>query len=238
VYPKRSGAATLISRSTMCDSGRNDSSSSRSFVQRVDGPRQVGVAQHRPLGVAGGARGVDEHGRIVGPDGGEALLDRARVGGVPRAAGRQHVVPRQDAGNVLGLDDDHPTHGLAARRDGQPLLELLGVLEHQADRVGVVQMVVQLVRAAGGVHPDRGAAGGLDRDVGHQPLGSVLAQHRHACPGLQTQVEHLARQGVHVGGVGGPGDAPPQAQFLDAVRQAGLLRALAQQRGDAARRTP
>ena len=96
--PTATAAKSLIIRSAMWLSGRNERSRSRSPIstnddRALDRPHDVGVADHRALGRAGRAARVDERGELLGRHraGAHRRTDRARARAAPRRSSRSCV---------------------------------------------------------------------------------------------------------------------------------------------------
>ena len=180
----------------------------------------VAVGQHHALRVAGGARGVDEGGEVVG-----GRLQRRRpasrgampVAARPRASTSSKAMtpgPAADSSNAITCAS---AGRLAAHR--QHLVQLGRGRDQYRDGAGVAQDVLGLLAGKGGVDRDVGAAGGETGVVGDGPLGPVLREDRHPIAGRTSQLQqaeaqvldplrHLAIAEVHPAsralGFGGP----------------------------------
>ncbi|MNX71346.1 hypothetical protein D3C86_1026580 [compost metagenome] len=142
--------------------------------------RVVAVAEHDPLGVARGARGVDDRGDALGLDGALPVGDLVVVLGAERLA----------LGDEVGELDDLETGALAgfrvhdhhqAQRVGflGGFEDLVALLDRRADHdlgAGVVEDVGQLLGREGHVDRDVDGPDALDGHVRLDPLGAVLAQ--------------------------------------------------------------
>ena len=138
----------------------------------------VAVGQHHALGVAGGARGVDQRGEVV------RVRPAARP---PASAGTWPARPCPRAsrsangitpGPVASASNAMMCRSAGARRlpDVEDLLQLRLAGDEDRHGAGVAQDVVDLARGEGGVDRDVGAAGGEAGEVGDGPLGPVLAR--------------------------------------------------------------
>ncbi len=162
---------------------------------RLDGTDHgpVGVADRHPLGPAGGARGVEDVGQVVGLARG--LEGRAVAGGglgppEDRARrGRARPGPVLRAG--VDQDDEAATPGLEVARDQVAVGDDGG-----GARVG--QHVGHLGRGQAGVHGHRHPAGPVGRGVGHEPgQGELVVQvDADAATRLEARLEEPTRQGV------------------------------------------
>ncbi len=180
----------------------------------------VAVGDHRALGLAGGARGVDDETDVVqglarqhGVDqcqlaaGGTGLFDFGEGGDdLPRL--------RRKAAQALGFHD----HDLAQTRQlverGEQLVGLLLVFaDHDLD-VGVAHHVGDFAARAGGVDAHRDAAHQAHAHLRQHPLDAVLRDHADMAAlaqaqGAQTQTEMA---GALV--VAGPVHRLPDAEIL------------------------
>jgi hypothetical protein len=193
-----------------------------------------------PLGIAGGPGGVDDHRRVLRRDLRELLVEPARLGDPQRVSLLLEVLVEDHAGVLeapqpLGVPDHHPLD-LGLRQDGQHLLELLLVLHEDHPGLGVVEEVEDLLRRGGGVDAAGGAAGGHDAERGVEPLGPVLAQHRHVLLGTEPEGDQARRHLADVLGVFTPGDRVPDPQRLVAERDRAAAAAglVVEQSGEAA----
>ena len=145
------------------------------FAAHLDAPGGAGQAPghgveglHDALGVARGARGVDQRAKRCAIAYGFAFL--RRVGGqqgVP--CGFRHVGWRQRQG-----DQRHAA--------GHAFGDVVGIVQF-ADKAGarfaVVKDVAQRLGIEGGVNRHRYVSGHPDRQVSQNPMGAVFAQDRH-----------------------------------------------------------
>ena len=176
--------------------------------QRAD---DVAVAAEHALGVAGGARGVEDGGRVIGLDvdgrhrhvaGGSHQIGQVAHAGSQRLAGphRQHL----QAGQVA-----------AGRHAVQPLL-----VGDQHLGAAVLQAVGHLVGLPVGVHRHRHCADGGGGIEGQHPLGVVAHRDRHPIAGPHAAVMHQHMADARRGRPG-LGEAEVFVQVGDAGQVAG-----------------
>jgi len=182
----------------------------------------VAVADHRPLGLAGGAGGVDDE-RGVGE--GLALqhrLDRrpalAFGGGAERLelveADHQLRCAGAGVGEALPFHDDDPAQPRQPVARLEHLVALLLVLADDDLGVGMLEDVGDLDRRAGGIDADRDRAHQPGAELRQYPFDPVLRQHADvpalAQPGGAKAEADPDRTAVIVG----PGQRLPDAVLL------------------------
>ena len=74
------------------------------LVDRFGVRQEVAVREHHPLGVAGGAAGVDDRGEVVAAEGGFSLAHEARAKAAVTGAGVDQAFPGQVLDPSGGLD--------------------------------------------------------------------------------------------------------------------------------------
>ena len=142
----------------------------------------VAVRQHHAFGVARRARGIDDRGEVLGPDGEgpdppRCEVDRACLAVLLERRERHHV----GAGEI-GVKTDHPFERGQLAPDGRDL----GVLGRRGDEDGpgtrVLEQVVNLPGGEGRIdrHVDR--EGGEGGEIGQGPLGPVFREDGHPVP--------------------------------------------------------
>ena len=142
--------------------------------------QQVGMGQLAALGPAGGARGVDQGGRVGGLHGRQPGVEFAASTGAARLG------ERVERGGAGPLDAQH----LAQRGQlGGELLDLVGVrvgFGEDQHRAGVLEHEPHLLGGAGLVdrHGDR--AGGQDREVEDRPFVAGRREQCHPVAGLDA----------------------------------------------------
>ena len=117
---------------------------------------QVAVGDVASLGLAGGARRVDERCEVVTGCSGRSLLDDAVV---DVGTGRLQLV------QATAIDDERGLDVLQLRADLVEALLELGVLEHDRDGIGIACNPFDLVGGTRFVDRDDDAAGGPDGEV-------------------------------------------------------------------------
>jgi hypothetical protein len=192
-------------------------------------PRVVGetpVGEHRPLGHAGGARGVKDHRRARRGDVRQRAC-RCRAGIAERGervpfAERHHVAEPGQAAADLGEDGVHV-----------PLLKPAG--EEEAVRRGVPEDVRELVPLVGRVDRDQGQPGERGAELENDPLGAVRRPHRDPLAGREPG-EQRPRGPLGLGKQLGVGPLAAALAVRVAVDQRGLVRGapggIAQDRAD------
>ena len=158
---------------------------------------QVGVGQLAALGPAGGARGVDQRGRIGRPDAGQALLDR---GIVHLAAGLRQLLQSCGPAAVDAV------HRLQCGQRRTLLLDAPGVLVglgERGDRAGVGEDELHLLGGTGLIDRHRHRAHRQDGEVEDRPLVARRRQDRHPVAGRDSgSDETFCRRTDLLGGLG------------------------------------
>jgi len=188
------------------------------------------MADHHPLGLAGGARGIGQQRQVVDAACGNLVLEALGVAPVLLAAGcaecverMQQVVPVRPHPGVVPVRD--AAQGRELVRDGQGLVHLLLVLREDEAGAGVLAQVEQFVGGRVGVHADRAHAERLRGEERPEVFGLVFADDHGGVAAPHPQRRSTQRNGAHLVQDIGPGVAAPDALALDALRQ--LLRASA-----------
>ena len=167
----------------------------------IDVGHDVAVREHHALGVAGGARRVDERGQVArlrlrgaAPHG---LRDRAASGSRPRARTSSRV--SVSAAGSAGRRPCGPRAAGAAPGRGSPATfrSWAGVETTQHLGLAVVQDVERLRRRQRGVDGHHHRARGEGGQVGERPLGPVLGEERHAVALLDAQRAQAQRRLLH-----------------------------------------
>jgi len=159
---------------------------------------EVEVGEHRALGLAGGARGVDDRGDV---------LRRGLVGVIPGWLRRAHVgaqgfvivagAPSDRRERLAAaVGDDQRAHGRQFGQDGLQQVKVARVGENR-DRLGILEDIRHLAGAQLGVERHDRDAGSGQGEVGLDPLRAVLKDQRHRfCAGFQIELAeglgHLA----------------------------------------------
>ncbi len=144
------------------------------LLRGEDVVEEVAVGEHDPLGVAGGARGVDEGGEVVLREGGRLAAHGVAVGGEGLPALRPQLVERGGAGDGVGVEADDV---LQPREAGAHLGDLrrLGRVRDEHDlRLRVVEDVEHLRRGQRRVDRRVRRSGAQGGEVGEGPLRPVL----------------------------------------------------------------
>ena len=161
----------------------------------------VGVRELDTLGLAGGARGVDQRGETVTLDRPGPLLHGLRVVSQERLTLGPQVVHADDPVTVAGAvehDDLLDVEFVLVRPD---LLDLALVLGEEEACVGVPEDVGDVSVAGARVDGGRGASGEHDGHVRQDPVEPGVGRDRDPLLRLEAQREQAARQllGVVVG---------------------------------------
>ena len=182
--------------------------------------QDVPVGEHDALGVAGGARGIQQGQRVTGPDRRHPGRDLIRVGGEPFPAQRHQAVPGHVpvigwAGHRVPDDDRGEPRQLV--QDRLPAGQLGRPVQHRDPGITVGGHVPDLLRRQRGIqrHPQ---AARMDRaEVGQHMLAAVRQHQRDPLAGRQPQGGepgcHLQHPLPHLR----PGQGPP------AVAGSGLI---------------
>ena len=191
---------------------------------------QVPMRQHRALGRACRARGVDQDGDIVGRGlRNQAVEGRIRVGvfaGIGLAELAQllerHQLLLPVLPQALGVDADDGLQRRQAVIVGDRVEHLVGLFLIARDddpRAGMADDVLQFDPGIGRIDADRDRADHLDAEIGVKPFRRVLAGDGDAVARLETEREQAERD--RAGGlvVMVPGIGIPDAIFLLAQRQ-------------------
>ncbi len=152
----------------------------------------VGVGQHGALRGPGRARRVDQRHHVARLGGSHAPLDLTGLLGPMATAELEEVVPREQAGVVVGVHPaglDVDDRARPAGAHGQHLVDLLLVLGEVDLGRGVGEEVLDLGGGVGRVQPDGDAAHGDGGEVEQDPLRSVLGVDRHPVAGVYTERE-------------------------------------------------
>ena len=135
-------------------------------LQRDGVRQQVGMAEHRALAAAGGARGVEDGGQVVAVALGRLVRLRLAGRGVEQRAGAV-VVEGVDVLRAGGLGDARHPVEVPRRADDDAGLGIADEVLDLAGLVGVVQRQVDMARAQ-------------HRQVEHQRLDRLLGLHGDA----------------------------------------------------------
>ena len=161
---------------------------------------EVSVGQHRALGAAGGARGVEQRGQVVGRTLHRRESLRGRVGRLGQAA------------LALGVERDERRARLPRRR--LQSLAPARVADEQR-RLGVADEVFDLGRGVAGVERQEDAARADGGEIEDDGLDRFLDLRGHPVPGLHAET------GQRVGHPAGPRD---EIAVGDALAGGGLDR--------------
>ena len=146
------------------------------------------VAEHHPLGLTAGARGVDQAGGV-----GALHISGAFVAFVDLAPSQlHHLVPAMEAGAACladgwGFDGNHPFHLRRPRHRRQQPLRQRRRRHDRRPGTAVLEHVEMIVSRVGGVGRRRDAARFHDADIGDQPFGTVLRYQDHPVAGLEAK---------------------------------------------------
>ena len=183
--PTAMGAKSLIMRSAMWLSGRNDRNRSPSADLdhrhgAADRPHDVGVGDHRALGRPGRAARVDEGGDLVGRHRAGPGLEQVGFALEPgRARSRATRSKPTMYGSSMRRSSSKTTMrssfgSLSLTAEDPP--EQVFVLDEAHSRVGVAEDVGHLLGCAGLVERHGHAAVGQRAEVGDVPLESVVGE--------------------------------------------------------------
>ena len=159
-------------------------------LDRAHGVRgEVAVGEHDALGVAGGARGVDDRGQVVGPRPQRVIPPRGPAHGLLPAEMHQ-LADGDDIRRIqVVVEPDDVAEARQVGADLADLLELPGV-RHAEDRdPRVAQQELDLPGGKRRVDRHVDAPRREGRKVGVRPLRPVLRQDAHPVAGLQVELE-------------------------------------------------
>jgi hypothetical protein len=185
-------------------------------ADRVD---DAAVRMHRPLGLAGRARGVDEDRQVVGPAGGGALVELA---GCVFARARPSSRRASSESTCGSRKSRRPSvskttiFSSAGRRSAhrQDLVELLVVLDedHPGARVGA--QVLDLGGGVGRIDAVRDAARRQHGEVGQHPFDHRVGEDRGGVAGPQPEGEQAVADLATAAAGAGPGPLAPETELL------------------------
>ena len=148
------------------------------------------MRDHAALGWARGSRRVDERADVVGADRVVALLP---IGVGARGAALGERVERDRVAG-LAVHEDQVLELRALIADPANLLELLVVLDHHRDGVGVLEHVLALLRRVRLVDRDDRGAGRERGEVEVGPLGPRVREDRDLVALLDPQAHQPERE--------------------------------------------
>ena len=188
-------------------------------VRVVELEEDVAVAQHRPLGGAGGAGRVDEDGEIFGLRDLDHPVEGAGMLPVVARAQLEQRGERHDLGVAEVVEPFHVVdddlHELGtARAHLQDLVELLLVLGEEEAGAAVVDDVLDLPRRIRRVDAVGDAADRQGAEVGVEPLRAVVGDDRHDVPGLEAERDQPEPDVPGPLAVLAPGDGTPDSEVL------------------------
>ena len=182
----------------------------------------IAVAQHRALGLAGGAGGVDHETGVVQPLAVQRLVQGSELGRLaPRAFGLDLGVGhdaltlrRRIGAQALGLHHDDAAQERQPVGHLQHLVGLLLVLAHHQLNIRVLQHVAHFLGRAGGVHAHRHRADRARSHLGQQPFHAVLGDDGDPSARAQTQGAQAQSHAAGPAPVFRPGHGLPDAEVL------------------------
>ena len=184
-------------------------------------PGDIGVGDHNPFGVSGGAGGVDEGAEVIGPLGAHALLKLLcgyRLGEL-----REICPPMNVVCWVCALHQDDGLEFWEALFDRLDFGELLVVFHDDDGGLAVVGDVLALLGAVGGVDPG-GDSARIDRgDVCDKPLDTIVADNGDPVLTFEPQRHERPRDQANLSAVIAPANALPTLVHLGAERGKGTI---------------
>jgi hypothetical protein len=182
---------------------------------------EVGVAQHGELRLAGGSGGRAQQGHVGGRYRVEQLREQRRLLSVERLAERfdlreeeQPLVIVHVSRQALGVVVDHPIQPGQGTLYVQHLVHLLLVFRHDDACSGGFQDMLQLVLDRVLVDPDGEGAQSLRRQLGDDPLRSIVPDDGYGVRALHAQPRQAQGEAPHPRQVVGPADFLPDSELL------------------------
>ena len=172
---------------------------------------QIALQQHCPLGYAGGATGVLQHGHIVGLEGHFAQRSAAALGKrciEGHSAGQRerwhqlflvaHHVVHQGAFDQTQAVAHGTQHHVLDGRGRDALLKHRSKILQNHDRLGarVLELVLQLTRRVERIDIDQGVARTQDGADRNRVLQDVGHHHRHSVPPGQSEALQIDRKSL------------------------------------------
>jgi hypothetical protein len=142
---------------------------------------QIVVRQHDPLGVAGGAAGVDEGREILGSDRRGSLLEPGPIGRRAQGHERLEALPPGRCVPLGGADADahDPLHFRHLSAYGQEPLQALAPLNEEDPRAAVAGDVGGPFGKQRRIDRNQGRADAQGGEIDRRPVGAVLGHERH-----------------------------------------------------------
>ncbi len=213
------------------------------MVDEVRGRGEMlAVGHQRALGVAGGARGIDDEGGSIGAHLPCPLLEPGEIGLLDRAKER---AIRLQLGMRVGehrrvVEHDDPLQRGQALGERQDLVDVFLVLGDEDDRAAVAHLILDLRRGRRGIDAVDDGAERLRGEVADHPLLAGVAHDGDAVAGGEAERGEGARRARDHGGIVAPAALAIEAEMLATERHriGRRPRPLAQQarRGGAAQR--
>ena len=208
------------------------------------GGEMLAVGDQRTLGMAGGARRIDDEGGLFRIEPSRLLLQPCKVGLLDR--GEQRIVASKLGMRVSEhrgiVEHDDPLQCAQAVGKRQNLVDVFLVLRDEHDSAAVTQLVLHLGGRCGRIDAVDDGAQRLGCEVADQPLLAGVAHDGDALATGKAEFGKGARRARHQRGIIAPVAFAVEAEMLaaegDGVRQ--RARPLAQQErcGLAAQRLP
>ncbi|MNS90533.1 hypothetical protein D3C72_1245880 [compost metagenome] len=188
-------------------------------VVAARGVHQPRVAVHGALGLAGGARGVDQNRQVFGPAGRHAALHRLRVARQVRSAeGAQRVQAHHarvvELAQAFHVEHDHAAQAGQAGAHFERLVELLVVFHEEHRGARVFAQVLHLRGGVGRVDAVGHTAAAEHGQVGQHPFDDGVRKNGRALAAREADGLQPGRDLAH--GLGGLAPTPgaPDAQLL------------------------
>src|SRR5258708_23306656 len=152
----------------------------------MDVGAEICVREHDALGLAGGARGVDERSELAGKNfgGGQAVGGNVCRAGV----GNESFVTETLAGDVgASVRDDDLFQLGEAGADGEKLLQLWRAKNEDDLGAAMFQDVDHAVRGFVEVDRNGDGASAVDSEIGGVPLGAIGGKKTNAVAGFHAE---------------------------------------------------
>ena len=192
-----------------------------------DGEAILRMEEEHAFGLAGGAAGVEDVGHVLVLGLAVAHVHLRQIGRVGIAQAEKFV---EIDGEVVGLvalhrtvEDDDVLQAVAEAHHAPHHIILLLLAHKDHADFGIVDHILHLCPAAGGVEGDEHTAHGESAKFDKKTLGLVLRKHRHVVLHPHAQGNQRAGSLLHAPGKAVPRDGHPPPLRVVAILQSGAV---------------